>query len=188
MANINHSTLSDPYLHEPKGISSALAGQIYVSDGAGSGDWVECKRNFNGYLTFSPSSPYAHSTTTSDTVLNPSFNVATNNGFTGLSSPNARVRYDGVEDIIASLAARFSVKHSSGLSKDIELVFYKNGVEILGSRMIVTTAASEWKLISILADTALSTNDYIEVLIKADAAATINFASGILVIVGMPEK
>ena len=44
MANVNHSSLTDPYLHEPKGISSAGQGQVYVADGAGSGDWVEKTR------------------------------------------------------------------------------------------------------------------------------------------------
>ena len=40
MANINHNTLSDPYLHEPKGITTALAGTIYVANGSGSGAWT----------------------------------------------------------------------------------------------------------------------------------------------------
>jgi len=34
-----HSTLTDPYLHEPKGVADAGAGLVYVSDGAGSGSW-----------------------------------------------------------------------------------------------------------------------------------------------------
>lgn len=39
MANINHSALTDPYLHEPKGVAAAAAGRDYRSDGAGSGAW-----------------------------------------------------------------------------------------------------------------------------------------------------
>ena len=39
MANINHSALTDPYLHEPIGASAAAKGKVYVSDGAGSGTW-----------------------------------------------------------------------------------------------------------------------------------------------------
>jgi len=34
-----HSTLTDPYLHEPKGVADAGAGLVYVSDGDGSGSW-----------------------------------------------------------------------------------------------------------------------------------------------------
>ena len=34
-----HNTITDPNIHEPKGIASATIGQVYVSDGAGSGSW-----------------------------------------------------------------------------------------------------------------------------------------------------
>lgn len=37
MADVNHSTLTEPYLHEPKGASSATANEVYVFNGAGSG-------------------------------------------------------------------------------------------------------------------------------------------------------
>ena len=35
-----HKDLPDAQLHEPKGAASASAGQVYISDGAGSGSWV----------------------------------------------------------------------------------------------------------------------------------------------------
>jgi hypothetical protein len=34
-----HSDLTDPELHEPKGVSSASVNTVYVADGAGSGAW-----------------------------------------------------------------------------------------------------------------------------------------------------
>lgn len=34
-----HSTITDPQVHEPKGASSAAGNTVYVSDGAGSGGW-----------------------------------------------------------------------------------------------------------------------------------------------------
>ena len=36
-----HNVLTDPDLHEPKGIAAAAVDKVYVSDGAGSGDWKE---------------------------------------------------------------------------------------------------------------------------------------------------
>lgn len=39
MANVAHKNLTDPELHEPKGVSTASLGQVYVSDGSGSGSW-----------------------------------------------------------------------------------------------------------------------------------------------------
>lgn len=40
MVDVAHKNLSGDEIHEPKGISTALAGQIYVSDGDGSGTWT----------------------------------------------------------------------------------------------------------------------------------------------------
>lgn len=37
MANINHQSLADPLLHEPKGVAAAASGTVYVADGTGSG-------------------------------------------------------------------------------------------------------------------------------------------------------
>jgi len=44
MANVQHSSLTDPNLHEPKGISTATADQVYISDGSGSGNWRNVSR------------------------------------------------------------------------------------------------------------------------------------------------
>lgn len=39
MANVQHSALTDPNIHEPKGIAAATINKVYVSDGAGGGAW-----------------------------------------------------------------------------------------------------------------------------------------------------
>lgn len=44
MANVQHSSLTDPNLHEPKGIAAASANQLYLSDGSGSGTWTNANR------------------------------------------------------------------------------------------------------------------------------------------------
>lgn len=36
---VQHNVITDPNIHEPKGASTASAGQVYVADGAGSGNW-----------------------------------------------------------------------------------------------------------------------------------------------------
>jgi hypothetical protein len=40
MATVQHSALTDPNIHEPKGVSTAAAGKVYVANGSGSGNWV----------------------------------------------------------------------------------------------------------------------------------------------------
>jgi hypothetical protein len=118
--------------------------------------------------------------------LNPTYTLSTNNGFTGLSSPNARIRYDGTETINATIDAVFAVTQSSGSAKALQLAFYKGGSELVGSRMIATVANAEYHVITIKFDTTLSTNNYIEVFGKIDSAATVNFVSGYLRITGTP--
>lgn len=36
---IQHASIADPEIHEPKGVSTAAAGTVYRADGAGSGAW-----------------------------------------------------------------------------------------------------------------------------------------------------
>lgn len=37
----SHSLITDPHIHEPKGISVAGEGEIYIADGNGSGQWTQ---------------------------------------------------------------------------------------------------------------------------------------------------
>lgn len=38
---IEHKNIAEANLHEPKGVSVASVGQVYVADGAGTGNWVK---------------------------------------------------------------------------------------------------------------------------------------------------
>jgi len=40
-----HVNITDPFIHEPKGVASAGVDQVYVSDGAGSGAWQDVPTN-----------------------------------------------------------------------------------------------------------------------------------------------
>lgn len=40
MTNVTHASLTGASLHEPKGIESALSGQVYVANGASTGAWT----------------------------------------------------------------------------------------------------------------------------------------------------
>lgn len=39
MANVEHSSIADPNIHEPKGVATAAAGKVYIANGSGSGTW-----------------------------------------------------------------------------------------------------------------------------------------------------
>lgn len=188
MANVNHSALTDPYLHEPKGASTASAGEVYVADGAGSGDWKEAHQFIGAHIPFDATTPaYQHSATTSPTVINPTFTVSVSDGFSGTTTPNARLVYDGTDPINAALSLTLSTKQASGSNKDVQWVFYKNGVELPGSRTIRTISSGTWGSITVLGYTTLATNDYIEVYSLANSATTVDYASGFFKIMGVPS-
>jgi hypothetical protein len=94
------------------------------------------------------------------------------------------VRYDGTESINGNIDAVFSIQQSSGTARQVQMSVFKNGSELLGSRTIATANSGAWATIVLKGDTTLATNDYLEVFIKADSSATINFASGYLRISG----
>ena len=78
MATINHKDIPDGERHEPKGVSTATAGQVYVASGSGSGSWRFLISKFTASLT--PTAVTGHSSseqvytvtgiTTSQTLLN----------------------------------------------------------------------------------------------------------------------
>ena len=179
MANVNHSTLTDPYLHEPKGVAAAAVGEVYMADGAGSGDWVSLKPHIGGYVTFDSSTPaYTLATGgTSDVVITPTFVGTHADNFTAQTSPNARFRYDGTPDVHAFVTFNCSMKQSSGGTIDVELVLYKNGVSQEGSRVVRSATNGAWGSVALSFDLILSTNDYLEFFLKTPGgAATVLFA------------
>lgn len=52
MANVSHSTLTGADLHEPKGVSGAASGTVYIANGSGSGSWgsIATSLNFTGMI------------------------------------------------------------------------------------------------------------------------------------------
>ena len=62
MANVNHSSLTDPLIHEPKGVASASVGKVYVANGSGSGTWTSKETLVGATLTGSIDNISASST------------------------------------------------------------------------------------------------------------------------------
>jgi len=182
---IQHNVIADPDPHEPKGVASAAIWQVYIANGSGSGTWQDKDKWLGVYTGYDAATPaYAHVTTTSNTVLNNTYTSAANDGFTVLTSPNARLRYDGTETITAFVQVSLATQQASGSNKDVEWAIYKNGTEVTGSRVIRSLSTSSWGSITLSTVTSLATNDYIEVFTKADASATVNYASIQLMVQG----
>lgn len=185
MANVYHANISDPYLHEPKGVATASTGEVYVADGAGSGDWMNPISHISGYIPFGIDPvAYQHNVTTVYSVLNPTFLVETAKDFTGETTPNARLRYVGVRPTVATFAFTFNYKNNSGTSRNVELLFYRNGIPMNGGHIVVTATSGEWNSATLSDMIELNPNDYIEVAVKADANFTLDVASASLIIRG----
>ena len=175
---VAHNSLTDPELHEPKGISSAASGTVYVSNGSGSGSWKELYKSVS--VAFSPStgSPYVLSASATDAILTPTTTVLTNTGgFTRLTSPNLRIRYDGTTDFMANITVVTSSSSGTG-SRDMQLVILKNGTALPFSRTYNTMPDNGPFFRTVLSyQVQLATNDYIEVAHASSTTANISYAN-----------
>ena len=187
MANVNHSTLSDPYLHEPKGVATASSGDIYLANGSGSGAWRQAHSHVDAYLAFDATTPaYAHSATTSFTVLDPTLSTSSADGFTVTNTPNARLTYTGTQSLSSNIHITLSTNQSTGTNKDVEWQIYKNGSLLTGSHVIRTISSGSWGNIALLGNSTLATNDYLEIYSKISSAGTVNYASIFWTVKGLP--
>ena len=172
---VDHSTLTDPELHEPKGASTATSGQVYAANGSGSGAWAKPFKYVSVASAYSTGSPYAYSATTSEAVLNPTTSTITSSQFTVQTSPNFRLRYDGVETLYAKVYVNASYTHAGGADRDLELAVYKNGSVITNSRVIETSPNNHYTTVTLIYDITMATSDYIEIFGKGSASYTANF-------------
>jgi hypothetical protein len=187
MANVQHSALTGSDLHEPKGVASATTGKVYISNGSGSGAWTKAHNHADVYLAFDSSTPaYAHSATTSFTVINPTLTSSSVDGFTVTNSPNARVTYTGTHTLSSNIHISISTSQSTGTNKDVEWQIYKNGSLLTGAHVIRTISSGSWGSISLLSNSTLATNDYLEIYSKISSAGTVNYASIFWSVKGLP--
>lgn len=70
---IQHNTITDPDIHEPKGIATATVGKVYTANGSGSGTWAypPGKPHAEIYIT-SGSTTHTLAGSSAYTILNPS--------------------------------------------------------------------------------------------------------------------
>jgi len=188
MANVEHSVLTGSALHEPKGAAGANSGEVYVANGSGSGVWQPIHRHLSAATAFNASSPYAYSLDTdiAEKFLSPSISSSTVSGFTVVTSPNLRFKYNDATSLTGLINVTMSSNQSTGPSHEIEWALFKNGVEIVGSRAIRTIATGTWGSISVTGLTSLAQNVYIEIKTKASADnVEVNYANIYVSIIGM---
>jgi hypothetical protein len=93
---IQHSLITDPDIHEPKGVAAAAAGKVYVSNGTGGGSWQFPPASLYGEIyidagvtaqTLSAASAYAKLNPTAEWTAGITSGLATDatNGYITLS-------------------------------------------------------------------------------------------------------
>ena len=125
MANVEHSALTGSALHEPKGVASANSGEAYVANGSGSGTWQPIHRHLAAATNYSATSPYAYSLDTDISEKFLSFPVSTSiaSGFTVVTSPNLRFRYDDPTPVTSLLNVTMSSAQGGGVAHDSRVGF-----------------------------------------------------------------
>lgn len=86
MANVAHASLTDPNLHEPKGVATATVDQVYQADGSGSGDWKLPIKKYS--ITISPALVAAN--TTAEQTFTCTGLVSSTDTIIGVSKPTAQ--------------------------------------------------------------------------------------------------
>jgi hypothetical protein len=133
MANVQHSSLTDPNLHEPKGISTASSGDIYIADGVGSGNWRPVHRTgwakfsnttYTGTTTLAISTTYTliPFTTAVDETQTPINNAGTASPSTLLDVALEKFQFDQVGSLYL-IDISFEVYSPSGTPKVAGLRF-----------------------------------------------------------------
>jgi hypothetical protein len=204
MANINHEVIADPYIHEPKGVASALANKVYVANGTGSGTWktlspsslsgitgngvantfvsVDGAGNFtlipapHGQVDFFDSTLAAPYTLAATTSYQKiaATTVAGGNSVLMTEGTNSRLTYTGTGSIALHVLYNASIS-LTGTARDVTLAVFKNGV--IQDGFSVMNVSTVKHCMSGATTLYLTTNDYVEIYAKIAVADTINIYS-----------
>lgn len=192
MATVQHSAITDPNIHEPKGVAAATINKVYVSNGTGSGTWqklsppqlaglttngqagdtltVDGAGNFvftgtpHGQVKFyNLNTPYTLTYPSSFTKLAPTTTAGgIPSNFT--ESTTARLTYTGTDTVPVSVFYSVSLDQTSGSDRDLILAIYKNG-SVVGGHSVITTSTGLKHVMAGTTVTTMATNDYVEVFI-----------------------
>lgn len=134
---IQHSAISDPEVHEPKGASTASAGEVYIADGAGSGDWelpsVTQYFTVSGVITdVSTASSIYLPVPTSCTALGATFVLGG-----AISGADAAITL--FNSAGASLGSAVTISHSGSAAGDIDTFTATTNIAIAGDTFVRVT-------------------------------------------------
>ena len=181
MATTPHSTVADPDIHEPKGVSTAGANTTYVADGAGSGAWTaSAQYSAQGYMHTSTNTVIGAGSGDSGNPIKitgtPNWVSSHADGFT--IATNGRFTYTGAKttEFLVEVQCEGTVAAST---QTMRFYVAKNGTIVTASRARQVFASTAEGHINCFAIVSLATNDYIEVFIENETATQDWVSSGL---------
>ena len=198
MATVQHSAITDPNIHEPKGVAAATINKVYVSNGTGSGTWQKLSPpqlaglTTNGQagdtLTVNGSGNFVFTGTPHGQVhffdLATPYTLTYPSSFTklaatttagGISSnfteaTTARLTYTGTDTVPVSVSYSVSLDQTSGSDRDLVIAIFKNG-SVSNGHSIDTTSSGQKHNLSGVHTLTMATNDYVELYILNNGAS-----------------
>lgn len=95
-----HANITDPDLHEPKGVATATLGQVYVANGAGSGNWTTDTSGWGFYKDDAAEQTFG---TTATKLLINGADASTNEDYLPLQIRGVSNLWDGTNSVITPI-------------------------------------------------------------------------------------
>ena len=198
MATVQHSAITDPNIHEPKGVAAATINKVYVSSGTGSGTWQKISPpqlaglttngqagdtltvNGSGNFVFTGTphgqvhffdlaTPYTLTYPSSFTKLAPTTTAGgISSNFT--EATTARLTYTGTDTVPVSVSYSVSLDQTSGADRDLVIAIFKNG-SVSNGYAVDTTSSGQKHNLSGVHTLTMATNDYVELYILNNGAS-----------------
>lgn len=171
-----HKDLTGADLHEPKGVDSASAGQVYVADGLGSGVWHYNGWHIHGQMLIVNNTTAEVTPTAADATLN------TDSDYTKIITGWSAGHTDGgvtfsTDELIVPLAGEYKLSTFLGISlpsnnQKVGIKYAINDSTPYSLSKFVATAASAGDYINVSGCTivTLAANDTVGLYIATDLA------------------
>lgn len=140
-----HVTITDPNIHEPKGISTALENQVYVADGAGSGEWRFNGDHFVGQSNSDFVTPH-QLPIDNLTWKQVDLDVVEKSSQAWIKKTNPNLVFEYTRDFAQPHMVVYDaiVRQSTGGNLDLRLTAFFNGTEVFFTEVRQTLANNYW--------------------------------------------
>ena len=147
-----HNTLTGADLHEPKGVATATAGQIYIADGAGSGTWLNNGWNTHGLMHIIGNSTAEVTPTAVDPTL------ATDSDYTKVITGWTTGHVEGItfntDELVVPVAGEYEIHGWANISipannQKVALKYAINDATPYSSQRLIGTSAAAGDVINV---------------------------------------